>query len=83
MNDQKLFSSEDAKSAFGSERVYNRPKIEGYSKMSKKKQKKAYAAAGPRTSKVVNTGTHSAIPKLSDLQMNIGDKALKFYNRDK
>ena len=53
------------------------------SKMSKKKQKKAYAAAGPRTSKVVNTGTHSAIPKLSDLQMNIGDKALKFYNRDK
>ena len=83
MNDQKLFSSEDAKSAFGSERVYNRPKIEGYSKMSKKKKKKAYAAAGPRTSKVVNTGTHSAIPKLSDLQMNIGDKALKFYNRDK
>ena len=82
-NDQKLFDSSEARSAFGAERVYNRPKIEGYSKMSKKKQKQAYEKAGPRTSKLVNTGTLSGVPKLSDLQMSIPDKALKYYNRKK
>lgn len=88
MNDQKLFDAKDAHDAFKLGHTYNRPPaskiVEGYNKMSKRQKKKASEKLGPRKYQgIQNLGTHSAIPKLSDLQMNIGDKALKYYNRKK
>lgn len=88
MNDQKLFNKQDQYNAFNQKMGFNRPKasdiVEGYDKMSKRKKQKAREQLGPRKATgIVNTGTRSEIPKLSDLQMNIGDKALKYYNRKK
>ena len=92
MNDQKLFDKQDAYDAFNLGAQYNRPRVsdivEGYGKMSKGQKKKASKMVTEKFGErkrvgFVNKGTRSAIPKLSDLQMNIGDKALKYYNRKK
>ena len=84
MNDQKLFTPKEAAEAFRVKAEYNRPAIKGYGSMSKRQKKKAVEqAGGPRKHIGYTAGSLGAIPKLSDLQMNIGDKALKFYNRKK
>ena len=84
VKDQKLFTPKEASDAFRVKPEYNRPAIQGYNKMSKRQQKKAVEkAGGPRKLTGYSAGSLGAIPRLSDLQMNIGDKALKFYNRKK
>ena len=77
---EKLFSRAQASELYGGESTYNRPSIKNFGKFSeKKKQRIGYR----RTTGYTSTGQLGKTPKLSDLQMNIGDKALKYYNRKK
>jgi hypothetical protein len=85
-----LFDKADTQSAFGSGYTYNRPKdselIKGYGDMNKRQKKKAREKLNLPTRKVTgykSAGSLGQVPKLSDLQMSIPDKALKYYNRKK
>jgi hypothetical protein len=85
-----LFDKADIQSAFGSGYTYNRPKdselIKGYGDMNKRQKKKAREKLNLPTRKVTgykSAGSLGQVPKLSDLQMSIPDKALKYYNRKK
>ena len=76
---EQLFSKKEARDLYSADVTFNRPPIKNFNKFSNKKKKKlGYRVRTGYTS----TGLGST-PQLSDLQMNIGDKALKFYNRDK
>lgn len=71
-----LFSSDDIN------KMYN---LRSGGKITQPKNpNKKVSKRNPRiTVGIEGTGTLGSRPKLSDLQMNIGDKALKYYNRKK
>ena len=77
-----LFDKADAESAFGGQSITNRPPHN--KSLSKKQQERYNKKHGKlKTLGYKSTGSLGQVPKISDIQMSIPDKALKYYNRKK
>ena len=77
-----LFDKADTQSAFGGQSITNRPP---HGKSLTKKQQERYNKKHGKlkTLGYKSTGSLGQVPKISDIQMRIPDKALKYYNRKK